>query len=129
MPKMAHFLGPLEPSRLAQRRFGERAFLNGRAEVARAQTTNSPSFMIVASACLQKPQALSRRCRIDTRTMAHFREIGHYREFMGPALIRCSAGPAETSCAPSAHMAAIYYNAVFFKKRKRIRYDSAEKLV
>jgi hypothetical protein len=129
VPKMANFFGPLKPSRSAQRRFDERAFLNGRAEVARAQTTTSPNLTIVASASLQKPQARRRGCRIDTRMMAHFREIGHYRAFMAPTLIRNSTRPVETWSAPRAHVVAIYYNAVFLKKRKRKPYNPSENLV
>jgi hypothetical protein len=72
----------------------------------------------VASACLQQPPAWNRECRIDTRMMAHFREIGHYRAFMGPTVIRYSTRLVETWCAPQAHLVPIYYNAVFFKSRK-----------
>jgi hypothetical protein len=77
----------LEPSRSARRRSGTRAFLDGRAEVARMQTANTPSLVLVASACLQQPPGRDRRCRIDTRKPAHFREYGHHRARMGPTVI------------------------------------------
>jgi hypothetical protein len=61
--------------------------------------------------------------------MAHFREIGHYRAFMGPTVIGYITRPVETWCATQAHIVAIYYNAVFLKKRKRKSYNSAKKMV
>jgi hypothetical protein len=103
----------LEPSRSALRRSGTRAFLVGRAEVARAQTTNRPSLVLVASGCLQQPPAGNRRFWVDTRTMAHLREFGHQRAYMCLTVIRYSTGLVEAWCAPQAHIVAIYYNAVF----------------
>jgi hypothetical protein len=50
--------------------------------------------------------------------MAHTGRLGHQRALMGPTVIRPSARLVETECAPQAHTVAIYYNAVFFKKRK-----------
>jgi hypothetical protein len=115
--KVAHFRESLEPSRSARRRSGTRALLDGRAEVARTQTTNRPSLVLAASACLQQPPARDRGCRIDTRTLAHLREFGHHRAFMGPTVIRYSTRLVETWCAPWAHLVPTYYNAVFFKSR------------
>jgi hypothetical protein len=76
---------------------------------------NRTSLVLVASACLQQRPTRHRRCRIGTRTVAHFREFGHHRAFMGSPVIRYSTRLLEASCARRAQIVAIYYNAVFLK--------------
>jgi hypothetical protein len=61
--------------------------------------------------------------------MAHFREIGHYRAFMGPTVITYDQSRLDTRCATRAQLLPIYYNAVFSKFRKRKTYNWAQKVV